>query len=251
MSLQINFALNSILMQVPNVLESHQESIQIDGFRQMFLALKDIATRLNIKAIFLAVNGSTYSESELIININSIATDIWAMIDQARRVLMFGEQVQLKVADQRYLYILNQVKKVRDSFNHLEDRLPRYFYKNGQSILGDISWYYRPTLGGKDSYFYIRTSSTIHPTDVSPPIAVTVGQSKYKHRVGIYNLTLHYVKQDKKEGPYSIAVINLEEVCMVVNLAIVTLETFFEEKLALHDFANRKSVPLLLHFSEA
>jgi len=146
MSILINYA-NSPFSQASRIIDDHHKALGADALDFLLASLHEITHRLENKLIDIsrlskhvtfvdAINGADIRLAR------TALVDVWSFIDNVHRAAELLPVLDLKINDDGKA-ILYQVKLVRNSFHHLNERISEYFAENGGSVFGDISWFHR------------------------------------------------------------------------------------------------------------
>ncbi|RYE14123.1 MAG: hypothetical protein EOP45_20120, partial [Sphingobacteriaceae bacterium] len=143
MSIQIN----SLRVAAPRMLavalflpeERHNEAIALDGLRVIFQTLAESTARLERKLLDVVANAKpmTYGDSifyEAQVTYTSVMSEIWIVVDNIYRASLFLNlipEISNSVAVLAYNQINSEVKGLRDSLHHIDERIQRYFARIG------------------------------------------------------------------------------------------------------------------------
>lgn len=233
MSIVVKFSENSILYPAPVRINKKVYAIALEGLRHTFDTLVEVSERLEAKLYAFTVARHQNTDFKLR-EASSISADIWIMIDNFRRVLMFANEAQIEIpADIKGALL--QAKDFRDSFHHLEERIPDFFASHGLSVYGDYFWFSRFNKGDDETYNLL-TTSTVKGDSRLDLDAVRMNTRKFKDRLGVYNLNVMYAKSkvngvdDKGKPKYDAvrATLCIDEVVAKVNKYIPLVEDAYK-----------------------
>jgi len=132
MSIRVYLNKDSILYTAPAGKADKKQGIALDGLRHTFDTLAEVSERLESKIQQMTDGGRT-GISFHTRQTARILADVWQMIDSFRRVSMFAIEAGFFIPNDVKPY-LNKAKEYRDSYHHLEERIPDFFATNGLSV---------------------------------------------------------------------------------------------------------------------
>lgn len=171
----------------------------------------------------------SYSQNDEYLSIQVAIAEVWELMDAMRRAHRFWPIVKI-TADDTARRVLADIKDVRDSFQHLDERLEHYFQNAGDSVFGDIFWRYRPAAGESEQVITWATGVTIGSANFTKA-GIRVNDERFLDRTGIYDFNLIYIKKEptpknrKNHAPkHKYIQVSLDEAAGVFNEAIQRLE---------------------------
>ena len=221
--------------------ERHNEAISLDGLRVIFQTLEESTIRLESKLTEITyrrkpnpIGSNSFYEYQ--VSYGSIMSEIWIIVDNIYRVsnfLKFIPEIATTDVGKAFNESLLMIKGLRDSLHHIDERITKYFEKEGASILGDIKWRSRVSVNDREESHYLISGvrrlqdPILDFAEVQPKI--------FLNRVGIYDLRIKYVERLKnKELPFEM---NLEMVVHTVNDVIIFINRTYSRFLS--DFLGK------------
>ncbi|OGX87090.1 hypothetical protein [Hymenobacter glacialis] len=242
MYLLINYASAATTEYTPDVFllaasclppDRHQEAVAIDGLRMIFQTLEEASIRLDSKLSELKTNPFTKEPNMTIsheeqIAYTSIMAEVWIVIDNIRRIellIKFIPNVATSLAGAEFQEVLKEIKDLRDSLHHINERVNKYFAARGESIVGNIFWRYRKAPGITEELNCLM--SGIRRINVGTIHMGQPQEERFLERLGNYDLRISYVRDPwnpvtkKRTGKIEEVEVNLENAIQVVNRLIL------------------------------
>ncbi|WP_277226934.1 hypothetical protein [Hymenobacter sp. YC55] len=168
-----------------------KKALAFDGIRHIAHIIADTSGRLEARLIKLS---NEPSDETVHADMALLVHDIWSIIDNTRRLLPLFEIVGLKINDVRHIKILADIKELRDSFHHLEERIKLYFKDNGDSLFGQIYWQSREDGQERAITHIARSGILLGPSQVTEqPVKLYIKGTRFANALGVFNLNLVYV----------------------------------------------------------
>ena len=218
---------NRIFLGTALTLPSAIEGIAVDALRIIFQNLYETGERLENKLISISITSSDLDDSEpdIYVAYNSILGDAWTIIDGIRRlelVLKYITGVPKKISEDLQ-EIFDKIKSVRDSFQHIDERIDLHFSNIGGSVFGELFWRFRENIDERENLCCIVSgiSRKARNTDVETGPEL----EQFSQNVGVYDLSLIYIKRDSRRSPnHSKVIVSIDEAIKHVNALISHLE---------------------------
>jgi hypothetical protein len=221
------------LHQVPYVAPEKKVAILSEAFFTLVQYLQETCARLEEKLI-------TCSKLDLEAHKSfpNPSLDIWSVLDTVRRIFPIIEQLGIVVSSSAYVRLQEDVKGIRDSFQHLDERLIDHYQQPliGASIFGDFSWRYRSSLEELERLYICKSGITIGQDQLHETV-VDYKPIDNSSQVGIYSLGIRYVirvtlNQKKKQYEYKTVSICLDELIDFINEVVFTLDQGNQENIS-------------------
>jgi hypothetical protein len=228
MSLKLNLSDTSILFHLPLLHPDPKQARLNDTLIFLILNIRDACTRLEAQLEAVS-NGHVALPA-----IGLITMNIWTVLDTFRRMepvlkgLGANMSPILLNADAQQLQ--RDVKEVRDSFQHLDERLGDYYTQAtvGTSVFGDFRWHYRPNLTDAPRAYLCLSGTIRNKIDMTdqPPLGslpVTDGEA------GIFDLSIIYLKRTvvnfkQKQFTYSLVNVSIDAIITILNKLVQASE---------------------------
>ncbi|HEX8656512.1 MAG TPA: hypothetical protein VF690_03210 [Hymenobacter sp.] len=244
MHLIINYSSAATAEVTPDVLllaaaclspDRHQEAVAIDGLRMIFQTLEEASVRLDSKLseqktrTFPKEPGLVISHEQQVAY-TSIMAEVWILIDNIRRIELlvnFVPNIATSLVGAEFQVVLKEVKELRDSLHHINERVNKYFAARGESIVGNIFWRYRKAPGITEELNCL--FSGIRRIDVGTVHLGQPQEERFLERLGNYDLRISYVRDPynpitkKRSGKIEEVEVNLENAIQVVNRLILVI----------------------------
>lgn len=210
----------------------HREALALDGLRVIFQTLEESTLRLDEKLLEIKTKQFPKGDDQSVslvgqVHYTSIMSEVWIVVDNIRRIplfLKFIPGVPNAVAGPDFASVVDEVKDLRDSLHHIDQRVKTYFFDKGESILGDILWRYRQAPHLPEEVNLLCSGISRMPKDKYD--LGNVEDARFLGRVGNYDLRIDYVRRPyyamlKTYGDEERVEVNLENAISVVNRIIV------------------------------
>jgi hypothetical protein len=221
MAFKVNYdATTNILLISALTIENVEESIAIDALRVVFQGLYEVSERLEHKLLVKSTGKNLIGDST---DTSSIAADIWMMIDGVRRLELILTHIPKSIIPKSLHAIFQDIKNIRDSFQHIDERIGKYFSQVGGSVFGEIIWRSREKLDVREWVNYISTGISRIQVDPELPSA----EKEFNKNVGVYDLSILYVSRDFQSKRHSKVIVNLDVVVGEINNLIESLELHY------------------------
>lgn len=225
MSFTITLPKSSALYKIPLLHPSKKTALAYNALTTVLKHLEAVSHRLHDRIL-------TYSgkpDEDRWLDIQVTIAEVWEMMDAMRRTFRFWPYVQL-MADAPTRRLQRNIKDIRDSFQHIDERLEHYFQNVGDSVFGDIYWRYRPMVGKSEEVFTWATGVTLGATDYTKA-GVRNNDERFQDHTSVYDFNLIYIRQvpsnrGRKFMPpqHQRIQVSLDEAAAVFNAAIKQLE---------------------------
>ncbi|TCC97188.1 hypothetical protein [Pedobacter hiemivivus] len=194
---------NNILLVNAGTLQDPKESIAVDALRVIFIAIRETSERLEQRILFNSKTGNTennYRYTEY----GSIIGETWQLIDSIRRLEQLLPYIPgiSKHLSHSLAEAFNQIRLVRNSFQHLDERIERHFSNVGGSVFGDLIWRYREEKNERESLNCLVSGVNRHKKHTE--LGMGPENPEFKDNIGVYDLWLLYIKKDGAEVRISI-----------------------------------------------
>jgi len=225
-----------------------EEAIALDGLRVVFQTLEEASIRLEDKLIAIEKNSQPMIFGSIVfyeyqVNYSSIMVDIWVLIDNIFRVslfLKFIPVVNSEEVGQEYNREKENIKALRDSLHHINERITRYFTEFGDSISGDIIWRSRDVIGEREiSHFLF---SGVHHGDMVVKIG-EVQPERFLNNIGVYDLRMQYVKRRNAQSVEEYIEVNIHDAIEAVNKVIIKINDTYTSFLVTQEGKTITSIP--------
>jgi hypothetical protein len=231
MSIRISFDPNSAFSQVAGHIANDGHLLALEGFITLIQALCSITTRLEEEIVYLSYHEGPESS---LVQMRLAITDAWAVVDNAHRAIELVELtnlIQFTVVEKA---LIENLKLIRNSYQHLNDRIGEHFLRDGTSIFGKLTWYYlsKEVLPENKGYWMkilVPGTSLSHKGKVTDTLRL-ITRSSFTNN--FCHLIIHYVIKRKRNDPTMEEIrVELDDVVMLLNSILAQMET--------------KSIPLL------
>lgn len=234
----------NILLISALTLPEAKEGIAVDGLRVIFQTLNESYNRLETKLLSVSDGSIDLDDSKPGAHIaySSIMGDVWIIIDNIRRInllLSYIPGIPDTVITKSFINLMLDVKNIRDSFHHVDERIEHYYNHTGGSIFGELLWRYRPDVNQQEDLKCLISgvSRRARHTELS----VYPEHPDFSSSVGVYDIALMYIKKDgKKSSTHSKVVVNLDGAAHHIN----SLIDYLEERYTTHYQALDLTSPL-------
>jgi hypothetical protein len=237
--------INYILPNLPFLLKSKRSALLASALSTLLYGIKDSAERVENLLTEFSTEESQYNltkrnveeakrmqhfllpayENRLAGYIPQATLGIWSILDAAHRFFLVYKEVSMEFTDPDYLDSIEKIKFIRNTFQHLDERLKEYYGLPdiGDSIFGDFSWRFRATLDSPEQIFLCKSGVTLGTSSLDGMDFTPSPESEYP-TVGIYDVNINYVKQipgSKKDGVYQYEklTLSISKVISFINLA--------------------------------
>jgi hypothetical protein len=253
MYLEIEWTLEtaSIMLDAAMLLpiERHNEAIALDGLRVIFHTLKESTSRLLGKLQEAVTNTQPMEYGSMFfynrqMAYTSIMSDIWVTVDNIYRMSLFIKlipEINESDAGKAYNAANAEVKGLRDSLHHINERIEKHFTQVGKSILGDVLWRTRSVIGEREvlhllfSGVHRKTNPSFHMGVVQP--------TELLHYTGLYDLRIQYVRKQNKGSVEEPIEVNISSAIKASNDVINTINIIYGNFLLTKGGALFENIP--------
>jgi hypothetical protein len=230
--MQINFSLDSVLYYVPLSIRQKDIALGIDAYTSLLVHMQSTVDRLNTRLLTL----TKMEQVPLLREVKSAIMDMWDIIDTAHRMFLLLPIMGAKTST-RLEALSIQVKDLRDSFQHFNERIVNHFQDEsvGDSVLGDFQWHYRESSEKDREVFICITGITRGNQVISNKLQDEIDK-RFVNTVGLFGVQLSYVKRevvDKKlktiDHPNSVIII--DDIVDYFNDNTAKLEGLYEARM--------------------
>jgi len=213
MSLRINYESSSessttrVMLSAASLLpeSAHAEAVAVDGLRVIFQTLQEATARLESKIIATKseahrppIGGRLTMHTQA--QFTSIIGEVWIIIDNIRRIhllLKFIPGVPALDSTSPFMLMINEVKQLRDSLHHIDERINKFYSTSTDPVLGQIMWRERTSIESvQENHVLCSGVQRVSGRDVSVDFG-NIDESTFMGRIGIYDLRIRYVKVQK------------------------------------------------------
>lgn len=205
-----------------------KEGIAIDGLRVIFQNLHEAYERLKEKLLAVS-NGSVNlddKEPEAHIAYSSIMGDTWIIVDNIRRVQLLLDLIlgiPPTILDGAFTSKMADIKDIRDSFHHINERVEQHYNTIGGSVFGELIWRYRPDANQQEELKCLISGVSRRARHIE--LGTWPEHADFVSCTGIYDIALMHIKKDgRKSITHSKVIVNLDDAAKHINSLIEYLE---------------------------
>lgn len=251
---------NSLLPDAPYLFSGKDKALLLDALVTLAFGLQQSVKRVEEQLIALVSDDSEYARLSNLANgqpanpfkdmlvkdlasfIPRVTMDIWSVLDISRRLFIIVRKLGLKSMQPSAIAMEENVKGVRDSFQHLDERLTEYYQQHqvGDSIFGDFSWRYRPEREAAEQVYLCKTGMTRGTNDLSKIfIQPSTEPNESSHKTGVYDLSISYIKRviinkKKKIVQHQSVVVSISELVDIINSMLQGFDMTYRMGFAQH-----------------
>jgi hypothetical protein len=230
----------SPINQATRILLPVEKAIALDGIRILFLSIKATAQRLEER--LLAVSDDS-QKTDVPVESGLIIMEVDRFLNEAYRLFALTTKHIAGAPGGEREKVMANLKLLRHSSQHAEERITEHFYLNGDSLYGDLFWLYRASLGSvQHQYTLVSGVTRAGSTTLANPDYNNVPENT----VGIYGLNYQSVVLPNRKPstkPQRIT-ISLMQVGQLVNELIDHLEATCLQLIAKFKHENNGREPL-------
>lgn len=216
---------NSTFAQLPFLIEDTKQALAVDALDFIFNSLHENTERLEAKIILLskAEGDGTRNQS----TVRTTIADVWPMIDNAFRATELLKHLDYPF-DATDLNFIKEIKAIRNSYQHLNDRIKEHFIDNGGSVFGELTWFHRSLRHEGLWHSVLMSGVIVKRVDGGFENTFTIGGDSGDDGIpGVFRVRLLYVI--KLNGPNTKTVTlktvtELDTIAAFVNKVIARLE---------------------------
>ncbi|MBO3273528.1 hypothetical protein [Hymenobacter defluvii] len=234
MGFLITLPKESVSSRIPFLHPAKKTALAYNALLTMLIQLEAVTHRLHERVLNYSQLRSEEVEPEPVLNIQITIAEVWEIMDAMRRAQRFWPIVKLPT-DNQARRVMDNIKAVRDSFQHLDERLEQYFQDAGDSVFGDIYWRYRPTSDAQEEVYTWATGVTIGPANFTKA-GIRTNDERFLGQTGVYDFNLIYIERElrhqgkKLRHPkHKYIQISLDEAAAVFNQTIHQLDVQSKE----------------------
>ncbi len=225
MSFTISLSETTALRRVPFYHPTKKTALAYNALTTVLAGLEAVTHRLHERVLTYSAKGE---DDHRWLNVQVAISEVWEIMDGMRRAYRFWPFVKLTAADAQTRRIMEDIKDIRDSFQHLDERLEHYFQNAGDSVFGDIYWRYRPTEGASEEILTWATGVTRGSSNFTKA-GVQLNDERFLERTGVYDFNLIYIRREpsqrgNKVPKHAYRQVSLDDAADVFNRAIQQLE---------------------------
>jgi hypothetical protein len=208
---------------------NHVEAVAIDGLRVIFQTLEEATARLESKLIDITSPVHNMLSMATQVAYTSIMGDVWIIIDNIRRIdllLKFIPGIPGSVAGSSFSSMIDEIKSLRDSLHHIDERIKRFYKISTEPVLGQIMWSSRDTIDNIEEYHMLYSGvQRVAGNDLTANFG-NLDPTTFIGRIGVYNLRIRYIAVQvdpatKARTPEKFVEVNLEQAISIVNRIII------------------------------
>ncbi|SFQ82171.1 hypothetical protein [Hymenobacter arizonensis] len=225
MSFTISLTGVTSFQRIPFLHPNKKTALAYNALATVLAGLEAVSHRLHERVL---VYSAASEEDNRWFNVQVAISEVWEIMDAMRRAQRFWPFVKLSGADVQTRRIMGDIKDIRDSFQHLDERLEHYFQNAGDSVFGDIYWRYRSQAGANEEVFTWATGVTRGPADFTKA-KVQPNDVRFLNCTGVYDFNLIYIKREpgqkgNKIPKHAYIQVSLDEAADIFNRVILQLE---------------------------
>ena len=214
---------NSTFAQLPFLIEDTKQALAVDALDFIFNSLHENTERLEAKIILLskAEGDGTRNQS----TVRTTIADVWSMIDNAFRATELLKHLDYPF-DATDLNFIKEIKAIRNSYQHLNDRIKEHFIDNGGSVFGELTWFHRSLRHEGLWHSVLMSGVIVKRVDGGFENTFTIGGDSGDDGIpGVFRVRLLYVIKPKPKDPNTLkTVTELDAIAAFVNKIIARLE---------------------------
>jgi hypothetical protein len=203
------------------------EATALSGLIMIFQNLFETTNRLSSKLENLT-NGSIKDQKDIPIYITSAIADVWSIIDSIKRIGLVYKFLPLQ-APQQLIDLVDQVKLVRDSFHHIDERINEHYSLFGGSVYGDVKWRYRPDKNSQEVLNLMLASAHHITPEIQNRHMGQVELEEFKNKIGVYDVQLIHVGKKTRKEKINEVVIKMDNAIGIIDDIILKLEYHYSE----------------------
>jgi hypothetical protein len=219
MSLVINYDVEaSLIRSAPHRGFPKRYCLAMDAIRVLLTNIKHTVQRIDEQLSALSMlNGTskaTIGGALLISDVSSF------LIDADRLFKIVKKYIDIYQSETDNLSLISAIQLVRNSHQHIEDRIDEYFVGTGDSIFGDLIWRFRANASDNETYCTMISGITFGKTD-APDMDMRKEPAHPSHS-GAYDIYYSYVVRKNKQ--IEKILLPIDRIVNLVNGFILTTE---------------------------
>jgi hypothetical protein len=168
-------------------------ALAIDGVRVLATSLAALIKRIEKQLIAISTSPIESNLDQALTAL--VITDVGVFLNDFHRLHVIAEK-HLGIKAPSGDSLATDIKLVRNSLQHIEDRLDEYFMSVGDSLFGNLYWRFRSDDSKVDSYFTLTSGIT---SGISNFTGGTTVESETGEYIGVYDVYYAFVIKKGKQ----------------------------------------------------